>query len=281
MDIAVSSWSFHTALSAGKLSLPEVPFCVYGLGYRAVELQDMFLWPRQPNRLSRLFGRKAIPFDPHQYDRKALLRVRLNRLRSGTRLTCWTIDSDLTVEDAAEQEAQLAYLGAAIQAARLLGAPVIRLTLGGQPNDQGALDRAVDLMRGVLPAAIAANVRLAVENHDGLSNDPAALVEFVQRCRGAQGAERTSAYLGVCLDFGNFERGAQAGMQQLAPYAIHAHAKSRQFDAAGEETAIDYRMSLATMKSARYDGVISIEYEGEGDPATGIHQTRDLIEKYW
>ncbi len=27
-------------------------------------------------------------------------------------------------------------------------------------------------------------------------------------------------------------------------------------------------------------GVISIEYEGDGDPAIGIKRTRELIEKY-
>jgi hydroxypyruvate isomerase len=34
------------------------------------------------------------------------------------------------------------------------------------------------------------------------------------------------------------------------------------------------------LKSAGYNGVISIEYEGEGDPADGIKRTRELIEKY-
>ena len=29
------------------------------------------------------------------------------------------------------------------------------------------------------------------------------------------------------------------------------------------------------------DGAISIEYEGDGEAATGIQRTRELIEKYW
>jgi sugar phosphate isomerase/epimerase len=40
-------------------------------------------------------------------------------------------------------------------------------------------------------------------------------------------------------------------------------------------------MCVGTLKSAGYDGVVSIEYEGDGDAAMGIHKTRDLIEKYW
>jgi sugar phosphate isomerase/epimerase len=280
MLIAVSSWSFHAALYKGRLRLADVPFQVFDLGYRAVELQDMFLWPKPPNPIARLLGRQAPAFDPQQYDRKALLRVRLNRLRSGTRLACWAIDSDLTAAGEAA-EGQRVYLANAIEAVRFLGAPLIRLTLGGEADDQAALDRAVALMSSILPAAIAARVKLAVENHRGLSGSPDALVEFVRRCRGDQAQALTASHLGVCLDFGNFENDSQSGVRQLAPYAIHVHAKSREFDAQGEETSIDYRTSLEILKSTGYDAALSIEYEGGGDPAIGIHQTRDLIEKYW
>lgn len=42
MLIAVSSWSFHADLYAGNLHLSDMPFRAYDLGYRAVELQDLF-----------------------------------------------------------------------------------------------------------------------------------------------------------------------------------------------------------------------------------------------
>jgi sugar phosphate isomerase/epimerase len=273
MNIAVSSWSFHDELYKGQLRLDQVSYRVYDLGYRAVELQDMFLWPKPPNRLARWLGRRAASFDPQHYDRRSLLRVRLNRLRSGTRLVCWAIDSDLTAGDPDPRRAQVAYLASAIEAAHFLGAPVMRLTLGGERDDRAAFERAIQLMSSVLPVAIALGVKLALENHGGLSADPDALIEFVQHFH--------SPHLGVCLDFGNFESDLQTGVQKLAPYAIHVHAKSRAFDAKGAETTIDYPMCLSTLKAAKYDGAISIEYEGESDPAQGLHRTRDLIEKLW
>ncbi len=276
MIIAVSAGSFHDALYKGTLHLSDVPFRVYDLGYRAVELLDRFLWPKQPGRIGRWLGRKAAAFDPQQPDRKALLNVRHNRLRSGTKLVCWTIDSDLTVSDPDARHQQLMYLAGAIESARFLGAPLIRVTLGGEKNDRAAYDRAINLMGSVLPVAMASGVKLAVENHGGLSGDPDALIEFVQHFHSPQ--------LGVCLDFGNFEgdpRDLQKSLGSLAPHAIHAHAKSRAFDANGEETTIDYRMCLSALKSAGYDDAISIEYGGEGDAADGIRRTRDLIEKYW
>jgi sugar phosphate isomerase/epimerase len=272
MDIAISSWSFHDELYQGKLRLVDVPFRVHDLGYGAVELQDMFLWPKPPNPIARVFGKKAPPFDQYQYDRKALRAVRLNRLRSGTRLVCWAIDSDLTAGDPAARQKQKAYLGAAIETADFLGAPLLRLTLGGEKNDRAAYDRAVDLMSSLLPVAIAKNIKLAIENHGGLSSDAELLAEFMRHFH--------SPFLGVCLDLGNFEGDRASGIQALAPHAIHVHAKSREFDVQGEETQIDYGMCVSALKVVGYAGVISIEYEGDGDAAIGINRTRDLIEKY-
>lgn len=272
LGIAVSSWSFHDELYKGKLRLYDVPYRAHDLGYGAVELQDLFLCPRSPNPVVRLFGKKAPPFDQYQYDRRTLLKVRLNRLRSGTRLVCWTIDTDLTVSVGPDRQKQKAYLAAAIETADFLNAPLIRLTLGGEKNDRTAYDRAVELMSSVLPVAIARNVKFAVENHGGLSSDPAVLAEFVQHFH--------SPFLGVCLDFGNFESDRAIGMKTLAPHAIHVHAKAREFNTTGDEKHIDYRMCMSALKLAGYNGVISIEYEGEGDPADGIKRTRELIEKY-
>ncbi len=278
MEIAISSWSFHADLYNGRLRLADVPYRVHDLGYRAVELQDMFLYPRPPNIIARLFGRKTPPFDRYRYDRRALLKLRLNRLRSGTRLACWAIDSDFTVPNGPDRQKQKSYLAAAIETADFLNAPLIRLTLGGEgsvniENDRAAYDRAVELMSSVLPVAMARKIKFAVENHGGLSSDSAMLAEFVQHFH--------SPYLGICLDFGNFEGDRAAGIGQLAPQAIYVHAKSRAFDAQGEETQIDYRMCLSALKAAHYDGVISVEYEGDGDPVLGIKQTHALIAKWW
>jgi hypothetical protein len=129
MNIAISSWSFHAELYQGSLRLADVPYRVHDLGYSAVELQDMFLFPQPPNPIARLLGKKAPPFNPYQYDRRALMKVRLNRLRSGTRLVCWSIDR-IDRKRMTGRQKQKSYLAAAIETADFLNAPVIRLTLG-------------------------------------------------------------------------------------------------------------------------------------------------------
>jgi len=115
---------------------------------------------------------------------------------------------------------------------------------------------------------------LAIENHGGVSADPHALIEIV--------ASLNSPHVGVCLDLGNFHQGQAAeGIRLLAPYAIHVHAKSRSFDADGEEATINYRMAMEALRAARYEGILSIEFEGAGSPADGICKTRALIERHW
>ena len=280
MKIAVSAWSFHSALYAGKLRQSDVPAEVAALGLRHVELLEMFLWRKPPFILQRVLRRarggagKTPATTTADSSRETLNELRGARLRAGTQLVCWAIDTDLTAADADARREQLAHIGRAIEVTRFLGGPLLRITTGGQESDLDAMGRVVEALRAVLPAAMASGVKLAIENHLGLTADPRALVEIIQAVR--------SPHVGVCLDLGNFREGeAEQGIRALAPHAIHVHAKSYSFGADGEETRINYRAVMEALRAAGYDGVLSIEFEGDGDAAAGIRKTRDLIAKYW
>jgi L-ribulose-5-phosphate 3-epimerase len=275
MKLAVSAWSFHTPLYAGKLRQTDVPAEVAALGFRHVELLEMFLWRKPPGILQRVLRRATPATSPTaDYSRETLNELRSARLRAGVQLACWAVDTDLTITDAGTRRAQLTHIGTAIEAARFLGAPLLRVTTGGKEGDSAAVGRAIDTLRVVLPAAIAGGVKLAIENHFGLSADPHVLVEIASALN--------SPHVGVCLDLGNFHEGeTDEGMGLLAPYAIHVHAKSHSFGADGEETKINYRAAMQTLRAAGYNGLLSIEFEGDGNPADGIRKAKTLIEKYW
>jgi L-ribulose-5-phosphate 3-epimerase len=275
MKLAVSAWSFHEPLYAGKLRQTDVPAEVAALGFRHVELLEMFLWRKPPGILQRMLRRAVLQASPTvDYSRDTLNELRSARLRAGTQLVCWAIDTDLTIADAATRRAQLAHIGTAIEAARFLGAPLLRITIGGKEGDSDAVGRAIDALRVVLPAAIAGGVKLAIENHFGLSADPRALVEIITALN--------SPHVGVCLDLGNFREGeAEQDIELLAPYAIHVHCKSHSFGADGEETKINYCAAMQALRAAGYDGRLSIEFEGDGNPADGIRKTKALIDKHW
>jgi len=280
MKLAVSAWSFHTPIYAGKLRQTDVPADVAALGFRHIELLEMFLWRKPPSILQRALRRARSsgigkpPLPPTiDYSRDTLNELRGARLRAGTQLVCWTVDTDLTLTDADTRRAQLAHIATAVEAARFLGAPLLRITTGGKEGD-AAVGQVVDALRVVLPSAMAGGVKLAIENHFGLSADPHTLAEIVTALN--------SPYVGVCLDLGNFREGeADEGIRLLAPYAIHVHAKSFAFGSDGEETKINYRAAMQALHSAGYDGVLSIEFEGDGSPADGTRKTKVLIERYW
>jgi L-ribulose-5-phosphate 3-epimerase len=281
MRIAVSAWSFHKPLYAGRLRQPDVPAEVAALGFRHVELLEMFLWRKPPGILLRALRRvrrgvtlRAMTPPTVDYSRDTLNELRGARLRAGTQLACWAIDTDLTFADAGARRAQFSHMATAIEAARFLGAPMLRITTGGREGESDAVGRVIDALRVVLPVAMASGIKLAIENHFGLSADPDALVEIV--------AALNSPTIGVCLDLGNFREGvADKGIKLLAPHAIHVHAKSQAFNSDGQESKINYRMALELLRTTGYDGALAIEFEGDGNPADGIRKTEALIQKCW
>jgi sugar phosphate isomerase/epimerase len=275
MKIAVSAWSFHESLYAGELRQLDVPAKVATLGFRHVELLEMFLWRKPPGILQRVLRRAAPQASPTvDYSHDTLDELRGARLRAGTQLVCWALDTDLTIADADARRAQLAHMATAIEAARFLGAPTVRITTGGKEGESDAVGRAIDTLRVILPVAVASRIKLAIENHFGLSSDLNMLVEIATALN--------SPYVGVCLDLGNLREGQSGGgIKLLAPHAIHVHAKSHSFSADGEETTINYGAAMQTLRSASYDGMLCIEFEGDGLPADGIRNTKALIDKYW
>jgi len=156
----------------------------------------------------------------------------------------------------------------------------LRLTLGGESGDRSAVGRAVDLLRGVLPVAVASGMRLAIENHGGLSSEAGVLEEVTGAFASIDSAGAPA--IGVCLDLGHFaEDDREAAIARLAPLAIHAHAPARAFDERGKETTIDYRGAMQALRASGYDAAISIEYTGDDDPREGIRKTKALIERHW
>ena len=287
-SLGVSAWCFHDALYAGRLTLHDIPAAAAALGFDLVELNDLFYPPPRFSRLrylpwrlwGALVGRDAWRTFQRSWVGSASTRQRLRTAcdQASVRCAAFTLNSDFTGQPR-QQPAALAYAAAGLATTAALGAPIMRVTRDCREKSDalitpGVLERVIDGLRQAVKLAQAAGIRLALENHWGLTTEPAAMLRVVQ--------EVNSPWLGVCLDLGNFPPAQRlAGVELLAPYAIHAHAKAGQFTANGEETQIDYRTELAILSQAGYRGPLVIEYEGDGDPAAGIQRTRDLVMRHW
>jgi sugar phosphate isomerase/epimerase len=126
----------------------------------------------------------------------------------------------------------------------------------------------------MLPLAMDLGIRITIENHGGVSGTVVGILAVI---RGTD-----PKWVGSNLDFGNAPVNQNPDVfARLVPYAYHTHAKLDDFKENGEATNSDYAKLLGMLKSAKYAGAVSIEWEGNGEAVQGVKKTRDLILKHW
>ena len=134
-------------------------------------------------------------------------------------------------------------------------------------------ERAVATLSAVVPLLSSLRIRLAIENHWGITSRPENIVRIVRAV--------DSELVGTCPDFGNFppETDIYGAVEMLMPYAKSVSAKSYDFDEKGDETKIDYYRMMKIVLDAGYRGYVGIEFEGGGDEYEGVHSTKKLLER--
>lgn len=244
--------ALHPLLETGQLSLEACGAVLNELDLQGVSLNDRHLPSLHPRYLEHL--REAFH-------------------RHGVTITGLMASEPINLCDEANLSRRMDEVAERLQAAAILQAPLIRLHLSGEREDE-LFERAAQFLQRLLPEARRRRVRITLENREGIGRRPELLQSLVRAL--------DPRWVGVCYDFGHGapERVYEAA-RILAPYAFHAHAKSFAFDPRGEETTLDYGRILSHLRLASYVGAISIEYLGEGDPLEGIRKTRDLIRRHW
>jgi sugar phosphate isomerase/epimerase len=179
------------------------------------------------------------------------------------RLAAWTVHTDFTLTGRAARW-QMNYLEGAIAAADDFGARLVCIQTGGSPTStHEELERCIDGLQQATTLASQFHTRLALENGAGIASTAQQTIALIRKV--------DSPNLGACWRFAGGDSVA------LAPYAIHVHAASHTFDAQGRETRIDYPACMAALIAAQYQGWITIDFEGDGEPTQGIMQTAELI----
>ncbi|HMB63672.1 MAG TPA: TIM barrel protein [Eudoraea sp.] len=177
-----------------------------------------------------------------------------------------------------------------IHAAKILGCHSIRVNAFGKGSREELQSALVDGLGLLATYGAANNINVLVENH-GLHTSDGKYITGIIR-------EVNNPYLGTLPDFGNWCLNAAwgstknnqctqvykpiTGVSDFLPFAKGVSAKSYHFDAAGNETVLDYPGLLQLVKTSDFDGYIGIEYEGDilSEP-DGIMATKDLIERLW
>jgi sugar phosphate isomerase/epimerase len=288
--LAVSSWSWHAPYYAGKWSLKDLPREAAACGLAALEANDFMLPPPRLSRLRRplLSALPGTPPELWRYSRASLQSLRRSAGEQGTVLLAWTINSDFTVP-AWRWPAQRLYLARGLAAARLLGVRLLRVNLGGSPQAPATHDdRTAARLAAFVIQSQAGDSALSVtlENHWGISSDIDRHLRIFDRARARLPALQQERF-GCCFDPSNMDAGEGEGAearrqrwwQALAQRANHFHLKTASFDAEGRETTLPHERLWSLLQAAGYAGAVTIEYQGDDEPAVGIRQSIALFAK--
>ena len=160
-----------------------------------------------------------------------------------------------------------------LDAAKTLGCATIRVNAqsSGTPDEQERL--AADGLRRLVEIAAPLKLNVIVENHGGLSSHGDWLVRVMKRVDHPR--------MGTLPDFGNFyEYDRYQAVSEMMPYAKAVSAKSHDFDAAGNETGIDYKRMMQIVLRAKFKSWVGIEYEGTVMPEPdGVKATLRLLQR--
>ena len=256
-QISLAQWSLHRTIFAGtldNLDFPREAKRAYGIA--AVEYVNQFFKDRAKD-----------------YDYLATLNQRAKDEGVTNLLIMCDGLGNLGDPDAAARTQAIENHFPWVEAAKRLGCHSIRVNAASAGSFEEQQKLAADGLARLADYAGQLDLNVIVENHGGLSSNGRWLAGVMQQV--------AKPNCGTLPDFGNFyDYDRYLGVKELLPFAKGVSAKSHAFDAAGNETATDYRRMLALVLAAGYHGYVGIEYEGKDlSEPEGIRATKTLLER--
>jgi YVTN family beta-propeller protein len=254
--LGAETHSFRGKLATGELTAASIP-----AWYRKVGLPHMAINSRHIT----------------SWDNGSLDRVTEAARDEGRTVSAVVIDGALTLGSEGPDAGQIEEFKRIMRGADYLGAPLVRITLGaaGTADRAAIADRATAALNQLVPVARELGLKIAIAPPPGSSLGADNILGIVN------GVD--PAVLGVAFEIESGERRTMTpeDVTKLAPHVSYLRIKSTAFDKYGEETTIDYSDALEPFEKAAYRGTISIAFDGDSDPVTGVIKTRDLLVKEW
>lgn len=267
-DISLAQWSLHRKLHSGKMdNLDFAKVAKEEFGIHAVEYVNQFFKDKAGNQ--GYLGE---------------MKQRASDLGVKSLLIMIDGEGQLGHADQAKRTQAIENHYKWVEAAKFLGCHSIRVNASSSGSYEEQVGRAVDGLAKLSDFAAKSDINVIVENHGGLSSNGQWLAQVIRKVNMDN--------CGTLPDFGNFtiHRGGKGtkpvvydrylGMASLMPFAKAVSAKSRDFDAEGNETQTDFEKMLTIMLDAGYNGYVGVEYEGRGlGESEGILATKKLLER--
>ncbi|HEX8324933.1 MAG TPA: sugar phosphate isomerase/epimerase family protein [Tepidisphaeraceae bacterium] len=257
MKLSLAGWSLQKLFWAKENALKLVDFPAFTrdtFGLHAIELNNHFFESTRPPYLDQL---------------------RLAAESAGVEMLNIAVDEhgELSSFDSGARAIALANYSRWIHIAAYLGVKAVRANSGGvnAPHHKAAVECCVDSFRRLCDIGRPYGVQVLIENHTGLSFDPAFVVELVRRVRLTHGDDA----IAVLADFGNWPDSVDryAALAEVLPYASAVHAKVNDIDDRLRHHRFDHARCVDLCREAGYDGYLGIEYEGDtAEPIEGVRR---------
>lgn len=138
-------------------------------------------------------------------------------------------------------------------------------------SDEEAFPWVIDGLGECAKAAERCGVTMGLENHWGLGRTAKGVLRVVDGVK--------SPWLQVTLDTGNFLEEMYEQMEMLAPRAVLVQAKTYYGGGTWYTLDIDYGRIATMLRKHRYQGYVSLEFEGKENPRSGVPSSLSLLRK--
>jgi sugar phosphate isomerase/epimerase len=246
-----------------KLSCCAYSFRKYLSGKKKSWTMDDFIercaeWGLDGAELTSYYFADTSPAYCHHLRRKCFL--------AGLDISGTAIGNTFALPPGEKREAQVANVGRWVGLATEMGAPCIRVFGGPIPegsSPQDATQWAVEALQEAAGPAEERGVYLALENHGGVTASAEGVLRILD---GVQ-----SEWVGANLDTGNFHgEDPYEEIAQVAPYAVNVHLKAEVRAKGQRPEPADFGRIAGILRSANYQGYLSLEYESAEDPIVAV-----------
>jgi sugar phosphate isomerase/epimerase len=257
LSIAAYSYRKYLALTGRTkptMTLEDFAETAAGMGLGAIEPTAYYFSTTAPEYLARLKGKCT----------------RLGLDVSGT-----AIGNNFCHTDAAKMKAQQKYVRDWTEHTARLGGKTVRIFAGNLAKgdtEEKARARCIAAIQEACDHAAKFGVYLALENHGGITgtiDQTLALVKAVKH-----------DWFGVNWDTGNFHSDdPYADLVKLAPYAVVVQIKTEIKRKGQPKEQADLKRLLDILRAANYRGYVSLEYEADEEPKTGVPKAIQALQK--
>ena len=188
------------------------------------------------------------------------------------------VRNEFTLRDDAKRKVEIDHVTKWIGLAAAAEAQTGRIFAGAVPKGDtrdAVRKRVVEAIEECCTVAEKAGVRLALENHGGLtetSDDILAIARAVK-----------SKAFGLNVDTGNFKtKDPYADIAKVVPYGIVCQVKTECFPAGKPSEEADFKKVVQILRDGHFRGYVILEYEAKEDSKTAVpkyvKELRTLIE---